>query len=454
MRNKAVLERVRNALIAAGCTLPELGSAGEREATRRWNGALQPRPALVARCATTAQVSATLRAAADSALPVSVHNGGQDWNGRSLRDDALVIDLSLMNQVSANAMGPDATIGGGVTVGQINEALRGSGLQAVIGNDGAVGMAGFMLGGGYGPLMNRFGMACDNLLSAEVVLPHGNVVNCDAAENPELFWALRGGGGNFGVVTSARIRLHAVSTVAVSNIVFTWPDAHAALRRYAELMLYAPAELFGAAILTLGPGGKPVLVISLVGADDVAFLETCSAAVTSGAIPIVVDTKAVLATELLSSTDGKLAQGNAYEVATRWFDRLDAVIDALIEAFDQRTSPLTSIVIHHCHGVAAEVPAEATAFGMRRPHFTTLIYGAWRPGQSDEEQHRNWVHTLDARLAKSALPGGYANVLSDDAISQIANAYAGNEMRLNQVKQQIDPNGTFRAIPLPRFGAV
>ena len=125
-------------------------------------------------------------------------------------------------------------------------------------------------------------------------------------------------------MTSARIRLHAVSTVAVSNIVFTWPDAHAALRRYAELMLYAPAELFGAAIFTLGPGGKPVLMISLVGADDVAFLETCSARITSGAVPIVVDTETVLATEVLASSDGKLAQGNAYEVATRWFDRLDA----------------------------------------------------------------------------------------------------------------------------------
>jgi FAD/FMN-containing dehydrogenase len=140
MRSKSVLERVRNTLTAAGCTLPELGSAGEREATRRWNGGLQPQPALVARCATTAQVSTALRAAADAALPVSVHNGGQDWNGRSLRDDSLVIDLSLMNQLSVSAKGPDATIGGGVTVGQINEALRGSGLQAVIGNDGAVGI--------------------------------------------------------------------------------------------------------------------------------------------------------------------------------------------------------------------------------------------------------------------------------------------------------------------------
>jgi hypothetical protein len=94
-------------------------------------------------------------------------------------------------------------------------------------------------------------------------------------------------------------------------------------------------------------------------------------------------------------------------------DRLDSVIDTLIEAFDQRTSPLASIVIHHCHGTATEVPAEAAAFGMRRPHFTTLIYGAWRPGESDEERHRNWVHTLDSRLVKSALAGGYANVLSD-----------------------------------------
>jgi len=144
-------------------------------------------------------------------------------------------------------------------------------------------------------------------------------------------------------------------------------------------MHYAPAELFGSAILTLGPGRKPVLVISLVGAGDVVFLETCSAEITSGATPIVVDTKAVLAAELLSSTDGKLAQRNAYEVATRWFDRLDTAIDDLFEAFDQRTSPLTSIVIRHCHGVATEVPVEATAFGMCRPHFTTLIYGTRPP---------------------------------------------------------------------------
>ncbi|MBV8831218.1 MAG: hypothetical protein JO108_18545 [Acidobacteriaceae bacterium] len=196
-----------------------------------------------------------------------------------------------------------------------------------------------------------------------------------------------------------------------------------------------------------------MLVISLVGAE-VASLDACSKEIAADAVPTVVDTKAVQAAELLPLTDGKLAQGNAYEVATRWFDRLGIVIDALMEAFDQRTSPLTSTVIHHCHGVATEVSAEATAFGMRRPHFTTLIYGAWKPGQSDEKQHRNWVRALDARLVKNALPGGYANVLSDEAINQIANAYAGNEMRLDQVKLRIDPNGIFRAIPLPSFGVV
>jgi FAD/FMN-containing dehydrogenase len=199
-------------LLAAGCELPIAGNAAWEAATRKWNGALDSNPALVARCTTGIQVSEAIRAVRHTGFRASVHNGGQDWNGRSLRNENLVIDLSGMTAISVDAERQEAMIGGGVTTEQLNRAAGEHGLAAVIGNDGAVGVVGLILGGGYGPLMTRFGLACDNLLSAEVVLPDGEIVRCDASQHQDLFWALRGGGGNFGVVTSARIRLHALQT--------------------------------------------------------------------------------------------------------------------------------------------------------------------------------------------------------------------------------------------------
>jgi hypothetical protein len=156
------------------------------------------------------------------------------------------------------------------------------------------------------------------------------------------------------------------------------------------------------------------------------------------------------ANELLSLTDGKLPQGRGYEVATRWLATLSPdAVDAVLSAFEARTSPLSSVIIHHCHGAAAEVAPETTAFGMREPHFTALIYAAWTPATSDAGPHRRWARQIAADLASNALPGGYANLLSDDAVDQIRSAFGLNGSRLAQLKEQIDPDGALRAIPLP-----
>jgi FAD/FMN-containing dehydrogenase len=437
-------------LLAAGCELPIAGSAAWEAATRKWNGALNSNPALVARCTTGIQVSDAIRAARHTGFRASIHNGGQDWNGRSLRNDNLIIDLSGMTTISVDADRHEAMIGGGVTTEQLNRAAGEHGLAAVIGNDGAVGVVGLILGGGYGPLMTRFGLACDNLLSAEVVLPDGEIVRCDTSQRQDLFWALRGGGGNFGVVTSAHIRLHALQTALAGSVVFGWPDARAALRRFGELMLRAPAELFGAAVLSIGPSGQPVAVISPLWTGDAAQGEAIVAEIKAVGNPLLAKVRPMPANELLSLTDGKLPQGSGYEVATRWLATLSpAAIDAILSAFEARTSPLSSIIIHHCHGAATEVAPEATAFGMREPHFTALIYAAWTPATSDAGTHRQWARQLAADLASNALSGGYANLLSDDAADQIKSAFGPNGSRLAQLKEQIDPDGALRAIPLP-----
>jgi FAD/FMN-containing dehydrogenase len=438
------LEALRADLGKAGCGI--LGS----EAIRRWNGALDPHPMLAVRCDTATQVSSAVRIANRSDIPLCVYNGGQDWNGRSLRNDSLVLDLSHMAAIEIDAGRREATIGGGVTTAQLNHATGKHGLIAVIGNDGAVSMAGLTLGGGYGPLMTRFGLACDNLLSAEIVLPDGTITSCDAAQSANVFWGLRGGGGNFGIVTSMRLRLHALSNVLAGNLVFPWTDAQAVLAYYAEMMLGAPAELFGAVVLSTGPAGEPVIVVSLVWSGEAAEGELIVAKIAAAGQPILVKAGPVPASSLLSLTDGKLAQGLGYEVATRWFQLLThETINTLLAAFETRSSPLTSIIVHHCHGAATEVKADATAFGMRDPHFTALIYAAWNPPQADAEPHRAWIRLLDSALATASLPGGYANLLSDEVPERVRNAFGANAIRLARVKADIDPTHVLSAIPLP-----
>jgi hypothetical protein len=414
------------------------------------NGALHPRPRMLVRCRTTAQVSGAVRAAYAFNAPFAVHNAGQDWNGRSARDGSLLIDLRDLRAIEIDTERGTATLGAGVTIAELNRAAGERGLAAVIGNDGAVSMAGLTLGGGYGPLMTRFGLACDNLLSAEVVLLDGSIVTCDGEHEADLFWALRGGGGNFGVVTSMSLRLHALDSVLAGTIVFPWRDGRAALAHYAGLMLRAPDELFGGAVLTIGPGGQPVVVISLVWSGDPAAGEVVIGEVGAVGRPMVVKAEPMAASGLLSLTDGKLPHGLGYEVATRWFRTLTAgTIDRLLAAFEARTSPLASIIVHHCHGAATRVAADATAFGMREPHFSVMVNATWEPTPADAAPHRNWTASLDAALAAASLPGGYANLLSDRASDQIAHAYGSNAARLAHVKARFDPQGALRAIPLP-----
>jgi hypothetical protein len=397
-------------LIKAGCQV--LAMPGDGEEVANWNGALDSRPKRVVRCRTAAQVSSVMRAASDLNAPVAVYNGGQDWNGRSVRDGSLLLDLRQLRAIEIDTERSQATIGAGVTNAQLNHAAGERGLAAVIGNDGALSMTGLTLGGGYGPLMTRFGLACDNLLSAEVVLPDGSIVTCDEEREADLFWALRGGGGNFGVVTSMSLRLHALDEALVGTIVFPWTDARAALTHYAALMLRAPDELFGSAVLATGPGGKPVIVISLVWTGEQAAGAAIISDVVTVGHPVVVRAEPMAASGLLSLTDGKLAQGLGYEVATRWCRTLTAeTIDILLAAFEARTSAQASIIVHHCHGSATRVAADATAFGMRDPHFTALIYATWEPPLADAERHRIWARSLDAELAPTSLPGGLPNLL-------------------------------------------
>src|SRR5271165_2434011 len=222
-----------------------------------WNGAVQRQPALIALCETPADVQAAVRTARANGLFLSVRGGGHDWAGRALCHNGLVVDLSRMKQVEIDLKRSEATIQGGASAADVVSVAAPYGLVAATGNCGTVGMVGLTTGGGYGPLTSRYGLALDNLLGAEVVLADGRLVYCDDRENPELFWALRGGGGNFGAVTAMRVRLHPVRQVLGGMILFPWSEAESVLRGYAKAIADAPDELSVLAVLLSAPDGSP-----------------------------------------------------------------------------------------------------------------------------------------------------------------------------------------------------
>jgi FAD/FMN-containing dehydrogenase len=226
-----------------------------------WNRAVENRPALFAVCEASADVQAAVRVARRHGIPLSVRGGGHDWAGRALYADGLVIDLSRMSQVIVDPHSRVATVQGGARTTDVAAAAGAHGLVAALGNCGAVGIGGLTLGGGYGPLNGLYGLAADNLLGAEVVLADGRLVTTNPDEEPELFWATRGGGGNFGVVISLRVQLHEMRHMLSGMIVYPWSEAETVLHRYAALAATMPDELDVPVSMASGPDGQPAIML-------------------------------------------------------------------------------------------------------------------------------------------------------------------------------------------------
>ena len=421
-------------------------------ARRIWNGAVSRFPAVFALCETVEDVRAAVWAARTNGLPLSVRGGGHDWAGRALRENGLVIDLSGMRHVEIDAAAQVATVAGGARGMDVVAAAAAHGLTAVTGHCGAVGMAGLTLGGGYGPLTPRLGLALDNLLGADIMLANCTRVTASADEHPDLFWALRGGGGNFGVVTSMRVRLHPIEKVLSGTIIFPWAEAETVLRRYGDMIETAPDELAVMAGILPGPEGAPVLCLSPTWSGEMARGEAVMQDLQRLGTPMRAQIMPMTYGELLGMYDAHVVDGRHYAVETRWLPKLTPdAISSIVAAGGKRTSPFTMIALHHFHGAATRVPENATAFGLRKNHFLVEIIAAWEPGLTDDgATHRQWAKNLGQNLAPAALPGGYANLLGPDAWDQIIFAYGSNISRLQHVKQRFDPEGVFTsAIPLP-----
>jgi FAD/FMN-containing dehydrogenase len=343
-----------------------------------WNAAVQHRPALIVRAESPRDVQEAIRVARDRGMRLSVLGGGHDWAGRAVCDGGLVIDLSGTRSVTVDARAQVATVGGGATAADVLGAAAAYGLVAAAGNVGCVGMTGLTLGGGYGPLNGRFRLALDNLLGAEVVLADGRIVTADANHEPELFWALRGGGGNFGVVTSMRVRLHPLDRLIGGMIVFPWSQAATVWRGLGEVLSTAPDELTVQSGLLAGPDGRPAVYLAPAWSGDLRSGETAIGALVKLGTPLTTQVAPIAYGEMLGQFDAWAVRGPSRAIRTRTVaGYTPGVIDALVEAGRTLTSPRSGIPIHNFHGASTRVAPDETAFANRREHFVLEIVADW-----------------------------------------------------------------------------
>jgi FAD/FMN-containing dehydrogenase len=283
-----------------------------------------------------------------------------------------------------------------------------------------------------------------------VVLADGTQVRADPEHDADLFWALRGGGGNFGVVTALHVRLHPLESILAGFVIFAWQQAGSVWSGLREVLAEAPDELTPQSGVFSGPDGSPVMLLSPAWAGDpetgrrwVTRLEGLGDALMS-------QVDAMPYEQVLKLVDAQMVDGNHYAIRTRTVsDYTPEVVEALIEAGNTRTSPFSGTPIHHFHGAATRVAADATAFANRDPHFVVEIVAGWRPDDAEPERHAAWTDSVSEALAPVASPGGYVNLLGPDARTQIDDAYGANAARLLELKRRYDASGVFSATPLP-----
>jgi FAD/FMN-containing dehydrogenase len=422
--------------------------AGYDAATNIWAKPFGVPPRSIVHCRTTEDVRAAIQAARDCNIAVSVRGGGHDWAGRSLCD-GMVIDLSAMRSVVLGSDHRTATVSGGARAADVIALTDPLHLAVVAGSASAVGMTGLALGGGYGPLIGRFGLALDNITAARVVLADGRVVFADPTNNEELFWALRGGGGNFGVVTTMCYRLHDLESVHSGLLLYPFSEAKAVLMRCIDVTAAAPDELTVQLGLVADPNGTVTVMIipTWCGRPEDGEAQLAPFLKLGRLLAGTIEQKSYGA--LLATFDPFVVNGLHTVMETCWLPELDDdSIDSLIQTMETAVSPGCAILTHEFKGAASRIAEDATAFGLRRDHVLIEVLAAF-PDAVDEPAHRHWARTTREAFA-TALPGGYPNFLTNRDADRAASSYGGNAKRLIEAKRRYDPDNVFSsAIPLP-----
>ncbi len=422
-------------------------SDGYEAARKLWNGMFDRRPALIARCAGTADVIRAVNFARDHRLHVAVRGGGHSFPGHSICDGGLLIDLSAMKGIRVDPAARRAQAQPGVKWIDFDHETQAFGLATSGGTVSDTGIAGLTLGGGLGWLSSKHGLTVDNLTSADIVTADGRLVTANAAENPDLFWALRGGGGNFGIVTSFEYQLHAVGPMVVGGMVlYPLSQAKEVLRFYRDFTKTAPDELTIYAGFVTPPGGETVVALICCycgplgeGEEAVRPFKSLGTPVHDalGPLPFVAQQQIFDA--------GFPTGSNYYAKAASLGDLTDEAIEILIEYAATMPSPLSGMVIQTVFGAASRVAPDATAFRPRAFPYAPIIVSQWLdPAQTAE----NVAWARDCWGALQPFAGGvYVNDLGENDEDRVPAAYGANYQRLAALKKKYDPDNFFRLNP-------
>ncbi len=427
--------------------------AGYDQARAVWNGMIDKRPALIVRCAGVADVLAAVQFARSQDLEVAVRGGGHSLPGFSTSDGGMVIDLSPMKGMRVDPAARRVVAQGGVTWAELDHETQAFGLAVTGGLVSSTGIAGYTLGGGVGWLMRKHGLACDNLVAADVVTADGRLVRASDAENPELYWGLRGGGGNFGIVTSFEFQLHRVGpTVLAGPIFFPGEQAAQVLRGFRAYTASLPDEMTTLLNLTTAPPA-PFLPADVHGKKVVAVVGVYAGSPDEGrrvAAPLrqlgtpVADLMGPMPyTTMQSLLDGLFGAGAQNYFKAGYLGGLpDDAIETLVRFHGQSISPSSEIHIHHLGGAVARVPDAATAFGQRGAPYLLNVVARWTdPGTSDAEL--GWARDLYAATERHGTGGTYVNYLSAGE-DRVAAAYGPEKYeRLARLKEAWDPTNVF-----------
>lgn len=417
---------------------------GYDEARTVFNAMVDKRPALIVRCAGVADVIAAVNFAREKHLLVAVRGGGHGVTGSAVCDDGLVIDLSAMNSVRVDPANRTARAEGGATWGDFDHETQAFGLATTGGIVPTTGIAGLTLGGGIGFLNRKYGLACDNLLSADVVTADGRLLTARAEEHGDLFWALRGGGGNFGVVTSFEYRVHPLGTVLGGELVYPLDQAKEVLRCYRDWSTAAPDEIRADAALISGPDG-PALVVAICycgaieeGEEVLGPLRSCGSSMADTVAPVPYATVQNLFAEIFRPN--RLHYWKAGFVRSFSDDAIDAMVDFFA---GDVPGAFAAMAIEHLGGAVSRVGPQDTAFTHRKSQHSLLVLRMWQdPAESDN--NIAWARR-GYRAAEPFLEGGgYVNYLGDEGEARVVAAYGANHERLAAIKKKYDPTNFFR----------
>jgi FAD/FMN-containing dehydrogenase len=441
------------ASLSGGVHLP--ASREFTESCTIWNAMIERRPGLVVRCSSAADVSHVVRFARRHDLLVAVRGGGHNIAGNALCDGGVMIDLSPLKSVEVDPVGRTARVGGGATLADMDRACQTHALATPLGVNSTTGIAGLTLGGGFGWLSRRFGLTIDNLISAEVVLANGNVVRASAQDSPDLFWAIRGGGGNFGVVTSFEFRLHPVGPEVLSGMVIHPLDAaRGTLRFLRDFLPTTPEEFVCWFVMRKAPPlpflppewhGKEILALAMCySGPDLREGERITAPLRQFGKPIADVVAPHPYTVWQTILDPLLTPGaRNYWKSHDFADVSDGLIDVLIDAARRLPDPSCELAFAQLGGAVTRVANDATAYSHRDGQFVLNVHGRWEDPAKDAECI-GWARDLFKAAAPFATGAVYVNFLTQDEGDRVRAAYGRNYDRLGAIKNRYDPRNLFR----------